>query len=184
VASHYAAAVQVSICTKTGDSGQTGLMYNRRVSKTHPRIRACGAVDELNAALGLARAELKDPGANEKLLKIQKQLVALMGELATHKDDLERYKRDGFDLLPATAPNEVESWIAELEARNISFRGWATPGATREAAAFDWARAVCRRAEREVQELIEAGEIDNRALQIFLNRVSDYLWLSARAAES
>jgi cob(I)alamin adenosyltransferase len=174
----------VSICTKTGDAGTTGLMYNRRVSKTHPRIEACGAVDELNAAIGVARAETKDRARNEKLLRIQKQLVALMGELATHKDDLERYNRDGFELLAADAPEEAERWINELEAQNISFKGWATPGANREAAALDMARAVCRRAERHVQGLIEEGEIQSRTSQIYLNRVSDFLWLLARAAES
>jgi cob(I)alamin adenosyltransferase len=174
----------VSICTKTGDAGTTGLMYNRRVSKTHPRIEACGAVDELNAAIGVARAETKDSARNEKLLRIQKKLVGLMGELATHKDDLERYKREGFELISAEAPEEAEGWIKDLEAQNISFKGWATPGATREAAALDLARTVCRRAERQVQGLIEAGEIQNRASQVYLNRVSDFLWLLARAAES
>ena len=157
-------------------------MYNRRVSKTHPRIEACGAVDELNAAIGMARAETKH--ANEKLLHVQKQLVALMGELATHRDDLTRYKKDGFELLPADAANEIERWIKDLESRNISFKGWATPGATRSAAALDLARAICRRAERQVQSLIETGEIENRVLQIYLNRISDFLWLLARAAES
>jgi cob(I)alamin adenosyltransferase len=158
-------------------------MYNRRVSKTHPRIEACGAVDELNAAIGVARAE-SEPAVNEKLLRVQKQLVALMGELATHRDDLARYKKDGFELLPADAPNEIERWIKELESRNISFKGWATPGANREAAALDLARAISRRAERQVQSLIETGEIENRVLQIYLNRISDFLWLLARAAES
>lgn len=159
-------------------------MYNRRVSKIHPRIEACGAVDELNAAIGTARAESKSAEVNNRLLHIQRQLVALMGELATHKDDLERYKKDGYELLAADAPNQIESWIHELEARNISFRGWATPGASRESAALDVARAVCRRAEREVQRLIESGEVENRTLQVYLNRVADLLWLLARAAES
>lgn len=174
----------MSICTKTGDSGLTGLMYNRRVSKTHPRIEACGAVDELNAALGVARANLHATAMNDRLLLIQKQLVALMGELATHKDDLARYRRDGFELLPEAAPSQIEAWIQELEAQKISFKGWATPGATREAAALDLARAICRRAERQVERLLESNEIENRTLQVYLNRVSDFLWLSARAAET
>ncbi len=159
-------------------------MYNRRVSKTHPRIEACGTVDELNAAMGVARAESRDGVSGEKLMTIQKQLVGLMGELATHQEDLPRYRKDGFEMLSADASNRVEGWIKELEAQNISFKGWATPGATREAAALDMARAICRRAERQVQGLIEAGEIENRTLQIFLNRVSDFLWLLARAAET
>jgi cob(I)alamin adenosyltransferase len=173
----------VSICTKTGDAGTTGLMYGRRVSKTHPRIEACGAVDELSAAMGVARAETRDSVRNEKLMSVQKKLVGLMGELATHRDDLARYNKDGFELLPDDAPEQIETWIKELEGQNISFKGWATPGATREAAALDLARAICRRAERHVQGLIESGDIENRTLQVYLNRVSDFLWLSARAAE-
>ena len=69
----------MSIVTRTGDDGTTSLMYGRRVPKSHPRIAACGAIDELNAALGLARAE----ASSEILLTIQKELIGLMGELAT-----------------------------------------------------------------------------------------------------
>jgi cob(I)alamin adenosyltransferase len=161
----------------------TGLMYNRRVSKTHPRVEAYGSVDELNAAIGVARAESQREEAKSKLIHVQKQLVALMGELATHREDLARYKSDGYELLPLEAPNEIEGWIKALEAQNISFKHWATPGATREAATLDLARAICRRAERHVQGLIETGETENRTLQVYLNRVSDFLWLLARAAE-
>lgn len=159
-------------------------MYGRRVSKTHPRIEACGAVDELNAAIGVARAATREPEMSEKLIRVQKWLVALMGELATHQDDLARYKRDGFELLPDEAALEVEVWIRDLEAQKLSYKGWATPGANPPAAALDMARAICRRAERHVQGLLEAGELENRSLQIFLNRVSDLLWLLAREAET
>ena len=162
----------------------TGLMYNRRVSKTHPRMEALGALDELSAAIGVARAAAQDRPRAGELRQIQKQLVALMGEIATHPDDLARYKADGYDQLPADASITVESWIKELEAQNISFKGWATPGATAPAAALDLARSIARRAERNVIHLVELGEIQNPSLQVFLNRVSDFLWLSARAAES
>jgi len=174
----------VSICTKTGDQGLTGLMFNRRVPKTHPRIEACGTVDELNAAIGVARACSNSNDTNEKLLRIQKELVALMGELATEKQDLARYQKEGFELLPSTAPDKIEGWIKALENEKISFTGWATPGATAQAAAFDMARTICRRAERRVQGLIESSDIENRTLQIYLNRVSDFLWLLARWAET
>ena len=73
----------MSIVTKTGDQGTTGLMYNRRVSKSHPRVEAYGSVDELNAALGLARAATRHEFIGSNLLAIQKDLVILMGELAT-----------------------------------------------------------------------------------------------------
>src|SRR3954464_7000856 len=85
---------EMSIVTKTGDAGTTGLMYNRRVSKCHPRVEAYGAVDELNATLGWARATFQEAFARDNLLAIQKELVLLMGELATGAEDLARYVAD------------------------------------------------------------------------------------------
>src|SRR5205809_7972470 len=87
--------VRMSIVTKTGDAGQTGLMFNRRVSKSHPRVEAYGAVDELNAALGLARASAQHDFLRANLLEIQQDLVTLMGELATLPEDLPRYVEKG-----------------------------------------------------------------------------------------
>src|ERR1700689_3448074 len=89
----------MSIATKTGDDGSTGLMYNRRVSKCHPRVEAYGAVDELNAALGLARASAQHTFVRDRLLEIQRHLVTLMGELATRPEDLLRYAKDGYALV-------------------------------------------------------------------------------------
>lgn len=159
-------------------------MYNRRVSKTHPRVEACGAVDELNAAIGVARAGTRDEFVGGKLLTIQKELVDLMGELATAHEDLDRYRRDGFGLITRETAGRIEGWIQEIEAEKISFKGWATPGGTPQAAALDMARAIARRAERRVQALLESGEIENRLLQVYLNRVSDLLWLLARWSET
>src|SRR5438034_11120379 len=89
----------MSIVTKTGDQGTTSLMYNRRFSKCHPRIEACGVVDELNAALGLARATATHEFVRDCLMVIQKDLITLMGELATAVDDMPRYVKDGFLLV-------------------------------------------------------------------------------------
>src|SRR5579864_7010555 len=89
----------MSIATKTGDDGTTGLMYNRRVSKCHPRVEAYGSVDELNAALGMARAAAPAPFLRGRLLEIQKDLVIVMGELATQTEDLPRYVKDGFPVV-------------------------------------------------------------------------------------
>lgn len=177
----------MSICTRTGDDGTTALLYNRRVPKTHPRIEACGAVDELNSALGLARSSPASATDQEfitpKLLQIQKQLVDLMGELATDKEDLARFVRDGFKIVTADFYTPLENWIKEIEAQKISFKGWATPGATPQAAALDLARSIARRAERRVEELLESSLTENRHLQVYLNRLSDFLWLLARRAE-
>jgi cob(I)alamin adenosyltransferase len=174
----------MSIVTKTGDKGTTGLMYNRRLPKTHPRIEAYGSVDELNAALGMARATAKHEFVGSNLLLIQKDLVALMGELATTPEDLARYTKDGYPVLTTAMTNFLEENVREIERQNISFDGWATPGATVNSAALDVARTVCRRAERRVCGLHEQGELKNPEIIVYLNRLSDLLWLLARWVET
>jgi len=173
----------MSIVTKTGDNGTTGLMYNRRVPKTHKRVEAYGAVDELNAAIGLARANAADDFLQTNLLATQKELVTLMGELATLPEDRERYVKDGFSLVQPAMTARLEGLVKEIEAQKISFRDWATPGENVLSAALDVARTVCRRSERRVCELKEAGELPNEEVIVYLNRLSDLLWLMARKAE-
>jgi len=174
----------MSIATKTGDDGTTGLMYNRRVSKCHPRVEAYGAVDELNAALGLARASAPEGFLADRLIGIQKDLVTVMGELATQPEDLPRYAKDGFTLVTPELTAKVDQIVKEIEAQNVSFRGWATPGANMISAALDLARTTCRRAERRVCALQESGQLHNHEIIVFLNRLSDALWLLARRAEN
>src|SRR5205814_8655906 len=140
----------MSIVTKTGDLGATGLMYNRRVSKSHARVEAYGTVDELNAALGLARATAEQDFIRDSLLGIQKGLVTLMGELATGVEDLPRYVKDGYSLVTAELTQRLEKWVREIESQNVTCQGWATPGATLNSAALEAARSTCRRAERRV----------------------------------
>jgi cob(I)alamin adenosyltransferase len=174
----------MSIATKTGDGGTTGLMYNRRVSKSDPRVEAYGTVDELNAALGLARAHAKTDFMASHLFQIQKSLVILMGELATAADDRDRYQKDGFEIVTSFMTAKLDALVAELEGEKISFKGWATPGATVEAACLDVARTVCRRAERRAHELEGKQMLPNHEILIFLNRLSDTLWLLARRVET
>jgi cob(I)alamin adenosyltransferase len=174
----------VSIVTKTGDQGSTGLMYNRRVSKCHPRVEAYGAVDELNAALGMARASSSDSFVQESTFAIQKQLVTLMGELATAETDLPRYVRDGFTLVGPDLTAKLEEMVKFMEAQDLTFTGWATPGENLASAAFDVARTVCRRAERRVCGLQEANQLHNPEIIVYLNRLADLLWLLARWVES
>jgi cob(I)alamin adenosyltransferase len=173
----------MSIVTKTGDKGTSALMYNRRVSKCHPRLETYGAVDELNAALGMARATSADGPTQTLLAGIQKELVALMGELATATEDLPRYVKDGRALLDASATGRLEEAIRQIEAQNLNYKGWATPGANLPSAALDVARTVCRRAERQVCALQESGELQGSEPQVYLNRLSDLLWLLSRQAE-
>jgi cob(I)alamin adenosyltransferase len=173
----------MSIVTKTGDAGTTGLMYGRRVPKNHPRVEACGALDELNAALGAARAAAGHDFVRENLFWIQKNLVEVMGEVGVWPEDLPRYTRDGYALVTPELVGKLEKLVREIEAQNISFKGWATPGANAGSAALDVARTTCRRAERRVCDLQSAGELPNASILIYLNRLSDLLWLFARWAE-
>jgi cob(I)alamin adenosyltransferase len=174
----------MSIVTKTGDQGSTGLMYNRRVPKSDPRVDAYGSVDELNAALGWARALSPAGPVGPGLLAIQKQLVILMGELATDPADRERYFRDGFRKVEPAMIEPLETWIRDIEARSVRFDGWATPGATLGAASLDVARTTCRRAERRVHALLLSDPHPNMEILVYLNRLSDLLWLLARWLET
>lgn len=174
----------MSIATRTGDSGTTALMYGRRVDKHHPRVEAYGSVDELNSALGLARATAEQPFVRDNLLAIQKNLVVLMGELAVAPEDLARYQQDGYSLVTPEFTVPLDALVKEIESQSVSFKGWATPGATQNSAALDVARTVCRRAERRVCDLAVAGEMKNPEIVIFLNRLSDLLWLFARWVET
>ena len=174
----------MSIATRTGDNGTTALMYGRRVPKNHIRVEAYGSVDELNAALGVARASAEQEFVRSNLLMIQNDLVVLMGELAVAREDLERYVKGGYTLVTPALTAKLDALVREIEAQQVSFKGWATPGATLNSAALDVARTVCRRAERRVCDLSGAGEMANDEIIIFLNRLSDLLWLLARWVET
>ena len=171
----------MSIATKTGDEGETSLMYGRRVPKTDARVDAYGCVDELNSALGLARASAQDSFITEQILAIQKELVTVMGELATAAEDMERYQRDGFQVTTAAMTERLTDLVHRLE-KGKSFKDWSTPGATPSAAALDLARTICRRAERHVAALLSTSNF-NREILRYLNRLSDACWLLARRAE-
>jgi cob(I)alamin adenosyltransferase len=173
----------VSIATKTGDTGTTALMYGHRVSKCHPRVQACGAADELNAAIGMARATIAHQFVTDHLYTTQKELVALMGELATLPDDMPRYVKDGFPMLTSEMTRRLDAIVKQIEAQNVSFKDWATPGATQGSAALDMARTTCRRAERSVCALQDGGQLSNAEILVYLNRLSDVLWLMARWVE-
>jgi cob(I)alamin adenosyltransferase len=174
----------MSIATKTGDSGETSLMYGRRVSKADPRVDAYGCVDELNAALGLARVMSADEFIAGQILATQKELIIVMGELATAPEDLSRYTKDGFQLTTAAMVDRLTAVIDELEKdKLLHFKDWAIPGDTPISAALDLARTTCRRAERRVASLLEKTSDFNRQILRYLNRLSDLCWLLGRYAE-
>ena len=174
----------MSIATKTGDEGETSLMYGRRVPKTDARVDAYGCVDELNSALGLARASASEAWTAEQILTIQKELVVVMGELATAAEDLERYQKNGFHLTSAAMTDRLTAAVDDLEKNRLgTFKDWAMPGKTIGSAALDLARTSCRRAERRVASLMATDPKFNREVLRYLNRLSDLCWLLARYAE-
>ena len=174
----------MSIVTKTGDKGETSLMYGRRVPKSDPRVDAYGCVDELTAALGLARSISIEKFLSEEILSAQKDLIVVMGELATTPQDRERYVKDGFHLTTAAMVDRITAVIVDLEKdKSLYPKDWVIPGGTSVSAALDFARATCRRAERHIAAFMANDKDFNPEILRYLNRLSDLLWVLARYAE-
>jgi cob(I)alamin adenosyltransferase len=170
----------MSIVTKTGDAGETSLMYGRRVPKNDPRVEAYGAVDELTAALGLARASCEDKFVSEQIFAVQKDLINVMGELSTLPEDRQRYAKDGFQVVDSRMVDRVGAVIVDLEKdKSLYPKDWVIPGANPVSAALDMARTICRRAERGVATLQDP----NKEMLRYLNRLSDFCWIVARYVE-
>lgn len=172
----------MSIVTGRGDEGETDLLFGKRTAKTGRRVEALGAVDELNAALGMARASGALAEAEEIIDRVQAQLVGLMGQLACLAEDDERYREKGYARVEAAEVDWLEATAREFESRGVRFEGWARPGAEHSLsrAALDLARAVARRAERRVLELHEAEGPLSHPVRLYFNRLSDLLWILAR----
>lgn len=172
----------MSIITKRGDDGQTDLLFGKRIAKTNLRVETLGTIDELNTAVGLARFH-GDARLAGELDWLQEKLVGLMGELAVLPEDLERYLSSEMAQVTAADVELLEARGKAVEEKGVSFAGWARPGASKSAAAafLDNARTVSRRAERRVLALCDEGGLPQ--VTLFLNRMSDYLWLLARREE-
>ncbi len=155
-------------------------MYGRRLSKADPRVDAYGCIDELTAALGLARSIASDKFISDEILAAQKDLIPVMGELATAPGDRERYVKDGFQLTTAAMVDRISAVIFDLEKDKTLYpKDWVIPGKNQASAALDLARTTCRRAERRVAEAKNA----NPEILRYLNRLSDLCWILARYAE-
>jgi cob(I)alamin adenosyltransferase len=165
----------MKIYTKTGDEGETGLYGGGRVRKDHARLEAFGTVDELNAAIGVLRAELLNDDIQSLLESIQNQLFNLGAELAT--PDPENLPNK----IGATQIEALEKSIDRFEDELQPLKNFILPGGTRVAGVLHLARTICRRAERRVitmQELID--ETISQQIVIYLNRLSDLLFVLAR----
>ncbi|MFY7817819.1 MAG: cob(I)yrinic acid a,c-diamide adenosyltransferase [Akkermansiaceae bacterium] len=171
----------MSIITKRGDEGETDLLFGRRIRKTSLRVQALGAIDELNAALGLARAAGLRKEIEEIIDRVQEKLVAAMGQLATLPEDYDRYT---YAAIGAGDVAWLEQMAKDMESRGVRFTDWARPGAEGAiaSAALDMARTVARRAERQSWELHEQGGEVSADVLLFLNRISDMMWILARVS--
>ena len=159
-------------------------MYGQRLSKADPRVDAYGCVDELSAALGLARSIASDNFLSDQILAAQKDLIVVMGELATASSDQERYAKDGFHLTTTAMIDRITSIVFDLEKdKSLYPKDWVVPGGTPVSAALDFARTTCRRAERHIAAFrAGAGDFNPEILR-YLNRLSDLCWVLARYAE-
>ena len=168
-----------SISTRRGDAGTTASPGGGRISKGELRVETSGCIDELNAAIGVARAHCGDDALAQRMLAIQRELFALGSAVST--------KPGGRREVPAITDEMIarlDAFVRELEATPALVRDWTVPGALRESAAFEVARTVCRRAERNAVRLQSSGEDIQKNVLAYLNRLSDVLWLAARALEA
>ena len=165
------------IYTKTGDAGETGLFGGGRVPKSDARVAAYGEVDELNALLGVTLAVVGDPDIAELLRVVQPDLFVLGAHLATPATT--RGKRPALPPLPEDRVAEFERRIDAAESELPALDAFVMPGGSPGGAALHHARTVCRRAERAVVGLA-AGQSVDPAIIVYLNRLSDLLFMLAR----
>lgn len=167
----------MKIYTKTGDGGETSLFGGGRVSKDDARVEAYGALDELNAAIGLARSLAPDPEIDRELSRIQAELFAVGAELATPHEARAHGAIPGVRGEWAEAlERQMDRWDEELP----PLTAFVLPGGSPVAAALHVARATCRRAERRAVALSHLAHIDPTVV-VYLNRLSDFLFEAARA---
>ncbi|PYV18574.1 MAG: cob(I)yrinic acid a,c-diamide adenosyltransferase [Acidobacteria bacterium] len=168
----------MSIATKRGDAGQTDLVGKIRVSKSELRVECYGTIDELGAALGFARSVCDDTEVRELCKDVQRELFKIGSAVATPPES-------------KVAPPEIDAGMAarlDAEVRRIEalpgiVGDWTLPGELPAGAALDVARAVCRRAERTAVRLRESGASLEPNVLVYLNRLSDLLWLLGRLVE-
>lgn len=170
----------MKIYTKTGDDGETGLFAGPRVSKNDPRLAAYGSVDELNAVLGMVISSQTTPDLRDELTAIQSDLFSVGAELATPDPDAQ-----GMRLLKPSRVSDLERSIDQMELSLPPLKNFVLPGGSTASAAMHWARTVCRRAERDVVTLSQQPSVaDYSGVIIFLNRLSDWLFVAARFQNS
>jgi cob(I)alamin adenosyltransferase len=168
----------MSIATTRGDGGQTGLAGGIRVSKADLRVEAYGSVDELNTVLGFARSICTNKDIHDWTESIQRTLFRLGSALATPPESKK--------VPPVISSEDVEDLtklVHQIEATEGILADWSIPGAHTESAAYEMARTVCRRAERNAVRLAASGVEFKPEILSYLNRLSDVIWLFGRLIE-
>ena len=168
----------MSIATKGGDRGQTALIGGRRVSKANLRVEAYGTIDELGAQMGFARSICDDQEVHDLTKEIQRELFVISGSIANP----EAVKKEPPDVT-AEMVERLTTEVHRIEAMEGILSDWSLPGDHVAAAAYDVARTICRRAERSIVRLAEAGEETSAETLSYINRLSDLLWLMGRLLE-
>lgn len=167
------------VTTKTGDEGYTDLLGSVRVPKYHRRPEAYGTIDEATSALGLARAQIGPGELNDIIYSLQKDLYTMMAELATPP---ENYDKVDFKIRPEDV-QRIEALADDFKTRVEIGKEFIVPGGTIAGAALDVARTTVRRAERQIARLFHEGDVTNREVLRYLNRLSDLLFVLARYEE-
>ena len=168
----------MSIATTRGDGGQTGLAGGIRISKADQRVETYGTVDELNTVLGFARSICTNKGIRDWTEAIQRSLFRLGSALATPPESKKQP--------PSITADDVEGLtklVHQIEATEGILSDWSLPGAHTESAAYEVARTVCRRAERNAVRLAASGVEVKPEILAYLNRLSDLIWLFGRLIE-
>lgn len=170
------------IYTKTGDDGTTGRLFGGRVGKDDPLVEACGDIDEAVGALGIARAELA-PGSDlaDLTLAVQRRLFVIAADLMANPHARDRLE-PGISLVDDDLVGALEQDIDTLVAQHPLKPVFIVPGSTRASAGFDLARAVVRRAERHTVAAARAGHHVTDPVLLALNRMSDLVYVLARAS--
>jgi cob(I)alamin adenosyltransferase len=170
----------MKIYTRTGDLGETALLGGPRVGKDMVRIEACGAIDELNSALGLVRAEPLSPAVARIVCRIQNELFEVGAELAS-PDPVQHGTRTIGPPHIRRMEVEIDTLLADLP----ELKQFILPGGTRAAAGLHLARSICRRAERRLVSVIRHSQEEiSLVLLAYLNRLSDLLFILARTANA
>lgn len=167
----------MSISTKQGDSGETSLVGGGRVSKGDLRVEAYGTLDELGSAMGFARSICRNAKVRDATKAIQKELFTVSAALAA--PDAKAAKNEVTEEMVAELTRQVEA----IEGIEGILGDWVLPGEDTVSSAYDIARTICRRAERAIVRLRDAGESVAPLVVVYVNRLSDLLWLYGRLVE-